>query len=166
MSGDLIPEELLHEVYRHARREFPRECCGWLAGARDDVRISKIRPCRNVQGRPEAQCSSENELHGVVDRTAETAYVIGGAELLELVRALDGPEPPRIFYHSHPNGRAYFSDTDRKVAMDPWDEGPNYPMAQLVVGIDQERVVEAKLFSWDESAQEFVGVAVYTGAEI
>jgi [CysO sulfur-carrier protein]-S-L-cysteine hydrolase len=150
-----IPDDVLEAVYRHARAAFPAECCGWLVGAREGDAVHRARPCRNAHeegGHPTA-----------ADRGAETAYVIAGDELLELARTLDGPEPPRVIYHSHPNGRAYFSETDHAVAADPWGEGPAYPVQQLVVGIDAERVVEAKLFAWDDGARGFVEIASFPG---
>ena len=100
------------------------------------------------------------------DRTAETAYVIDGADLIELNRTMDDPEPPLVIYHSHPNGRAYFSETDRRVATDPWGDGPVYPVRQLVIGIDAERVVEARLFGWDDAEKGFTEIASFDGSEI
>lgn len=146
-----IPEPLLAEIYAHARAAFPAECCGWIAGPKGGATATRVRPCHNAYdaaAHPTAQ-----------DRTAETAYVIAGDDLLALSRELDGAEPPRVLYHSHPNGRAYFSDTDRRVATDPWGDGPMLPVQQLVVGIDAERVVEAALFAWDEAASGFVEIA-------
>ena len=153
-----IPEEILNEIYRHARAEFPNECCGWLAGPRDGEEVARVR--RAVNAYDPASHPTAN------DRTAETAYVIDGDDLLELNRALDDEEPPLVIYHSHPNGRAYFSETDRRVATDPWGDGPAYPVKQLVVGIDGERVVEARLFEWEDSAKGFVAVAEFPGARI
>lgn len=164
MSGDgadtppplAIPPAVLEAVYRHARTAFPNECCGWLAGPRGT--ITRARPCANAQ---------ESAPHPTApDRTAESAYVIDGADLLELSRSFDGPEPAAVIYHSHPNGRAYFSPTDQAVARDPWGEGPMYPVQQLVVGIDGTRVVEARLFAWSRSAARFVEIAALEGAEL
>ena len=42
--------------------------------------------------------------------------MIAGAELLAFARSFDGPAPARVVYHSHTNGRAYFSEVDREVA--------------------------------------------------
>ena len=152
-----IPPVLLEDVYRHARETFTDECCGWLSGPRDGDAVTRVRRAHNAYA-PEAHPTAD-------DRSAETAYVIEGRELLELDRDLEeSAEPPRVIYHSHPNGRAYFSDTDRRVALDPWGSGPLYPVQQLVVGIDAERVVEAKLFAWDGEA--FVEIAALAGAEI
>ena len=162
MSGSLqplgIPRQVLENVYREARKSYPAECCGWLAGPRDGDGVSSIRPCVN------AQASGAHPT--AADRGAETAYVIAGADLLELNRSLDSESPPGIIYHSHPNGRAYFSETDRQVAADPWGEGPAYPVQQLVVGIDAHRVAAAALFAWSDLEGQFVEIARFEGAEI
>lgn len=151
-----IPRRVLEEVYREARRAFPAECCGWLAGPRDAGAVSTLRPCRNDQA---------SGTHPTApDRPPETAYVFTGAELLEFNRSLDGNTPPRVVYHSHPNGRAYFSYTDREIAASPWGDGPAYPVQQLVVGLNERRVVEAALFAWSDDAGGFVEVARYPGA--
>ncbi len=153
-----IPEEILTEIYRHAREEFPNECCGWLTGPKDGDEAARVRRAANAYNPATHPTAS--------DRTAESAYVIDGDDLLELNRTLDDAEPPLVIYHSHPNGRAYFSETDRRVATDPWGDGPAYPVRQLVVGIDSNRVVEACLFEWDDSAIGFVPVCEFPGAEI
>lgn len=154
-----IDRDLLEEVYREARRAFPDECCGWLVGPRGGARVNAIRACANAQ--------SSGEHPTAADRSAETAYVIAGDDLLALSRALDSAESPaKVIYHSHPNGRAYFSATDREVATSPWGDGPAYPVQQLVVGLDGERVVEAALFAWSDNASDFIEVARFEGAEI
>ena len=147
-----IPDDVLRAVFAEARAAFPAECCGWL------TRANAMRPCRNAQ--------VDGEHPTAADRGAETAYVIAGDDLLAFARAFDGPAPPRVIYHSHPNGRAYFSATDREVARSPWGDGPAYPVTQLVVGIDDARVVEAALFAWSDDAADFVEIARYPGAEL
>jgi proteasome lid subunit RPN8/RPN11 len=154
MSGEpkavKISDDVLAAVYAHARETFPAECCGWLAGPRegDAVRIRRTANAYSSDDHPTAK-----------DRTAETAYVIGGADLIALSKELDGAEPPLVIYHSHPNGRAYFSDTDKVVATDPWGEGPTFPVQQLIVGVLADRVVEAAQFAWSDTAGGFVEVA-------
>ena len=153
-----IPAWVLEEVYREARRAFPYECCGWVSGPRDGTAASVVRPCSNAQ---------PSGAHPIAsDRGPETAYVIAGEELLELSRGLDGDMPPRVIYHSHPSGQAYFSETDRRVAASPWGDGPAFPVQQLVVGIDRDRVVEAALFAWSDQDGSFVEIARYDGAPV
>jgi proteasome lid subunit RPN8/RPN11 len=151
-----LPEAVLAAVFAEARAAFPAECCGWLAGPAGNDVVDAVRPCFNAQ----------STAAFVPGRTAETAYVIDGDDLFALSESFDGPHPAKVLYHSHPNGRAYFSETDRRVARSPWGDGPNFPVAQLVVGIDAERVVEAALFAWSPSAGDFVEVARLPGAPI
>ena len=153
-----ISRALLEDIYREARKSFPHECCGWVAGAREGNEATRLRTCINAQAEGEHPTQS--------DRSAETAYVIAGADLLALNRELDGDEPAKIIYHSHYNGRAYFSETDHQVATSPWGDGPVYPVQQLVVGLNATRVEEAALFAWSEVDGGFVEVERYEGAEI
>ena len=153
-----IPGDVLTQIFQEARRSFPAECCGWLSGSADGLAATTLRRCDNVQ--------AEGGHPTEAARGAETAYVISGSDLLELNRSLDSDTPALVIYHSHPNGRAYFSPTDREVATSPWGDEPAYPVQQLVVGITEERVVEAALFAWSDDESGFVEIAKYQGAEI
>jgi proteasome lid subunit RPN8/RPN11 len=153
-----IPRYLLETIYRQARDEYPNECCGWLAGEKDANAVSIVKACVNMQ--------AQGQHPTAPNRPAETAYVFGAEDLMELNRSLDGDTPPRIIYHSHPNGHAYLSETDRNVATSPWGDGPAYPVQQLVVGLDGQRVVEAALFAWFDDGDGFVEVARFEGASI
>jgi proteasome lid subunit RPN8/RPN11 len=161
MSGEPtainIPRALLEAVYKQARAAFPAECCGWLEGAEEHA-VDRLRACKNAQ--------SEGDHPTASDRGAESAYVISGDDLLALNKSLSGPCPARVIYHSHPNGRAYFSDVDQQVARSPWGDGPAYPVQQLVVGIDADRVVEAALFAWSDSQGRFVEMERFQGAAL
>ncbi len=153
-----IPAEILAEVYREARKAFPFECCGWLAGSADGAAVDVVRSCENAQ---------DSGTHPTqADRTAERAYVITGSDLLDLNQSLDGETPAKVIYHSHPNGGAYFSPTDREVATSPWGDGPAYPVQQLVVGITEARVEAAALFAWSDEEGGFVEVARYEGEAV
>lgn len=147
-------------VYREARAAFPAECCGWLTGPPGGAVASAVRPCVNAQ--------SAGDHPTAADRGAETAYVIAGSDLLELSRSFDADAVARarVIYHSHPNGRAYLSATDREVATSPWGDGPTYPVQQLVVGIDADRVNEAALFAWSSRAAGFVEIVRFAGADL
>lgn len=153
-----IPRAVLEGVYREARAAFPAECCGWLTGPRAGSGVDTIRPAVNAQdegGHPTA-----------AERTAERAYVFGSADLLALNASFDEAAPARIIYHSHPNGQAYLSGTDRAVAASPWGDGPAYPVQQLVVGITERRVVQAALFGWSYRAGGFVELKRFAGADV
>ncbi len=153
-----IGTDILEEIYREARNSFPAECCGWLSGARVGARVSLVRSCINDQ--------ASGNHPTVAERTAEAAYVLSGEDLLALNRSFDTQEPALVIYHSHPNGQAYLSETDRQVATSPWGDEPAYPVQQVVIGINEHRVVEAAHFAWSEEEKGFVEIARYAGAEI
>ncbi len=153
-----IPAEVLAQVYREARQSFPEECCGWLAGQAESGSATVLRRCENAQ--------SEGRHPTEPNRTREHAYVMAGADLLELNDILDSETPALVIYHSHPNGPAIFSSIDREVAANPWGDGPAYPVQQLVVSINDAEVVEAVLFAWSDQEEGFVEIAKYQGADI
>jgi proteasome lid subunit RPN8/RPN11 len=153
-----ISPSILADIYREARSAFPYECCGWLSGPKDGGEVTVVRACENAQ----ALGTHPTEAQ----RGAETAYVISGEDLLSMNHTLESETPAKVIFHSHPNGRAYLSPTDREVATSPWGEGPAYPVQQLVVGIDGDRVVEAALFAWSDDEGGFVQIDRFDGADV
>lgn len=149
MTPIAIPPYVLATIYEHARAAFPDECCGYLVGPRGAAVVDGAVLCRNAQ--------RDGEHPTVPDRDADTGFVIGGRELLAFARSLDGDRPARVVYHSHTNGRAYFSAVDREVAASP--SGPHYPVQHLVVGVTADGPTEAAQFAWSDEAREFVEVA-------
>ena len=152
-----IPFLILERVFSESRKAFPAECCGWLSGT-TSTEVDNLRQCANKQ--------SEGNHPTASERNSTTAYVIDGADLLALNATFESESPALVIYHSHPNGKAYLSDTDRQVATSPWGDGPAYPVQQLVVGIDKHRVVEAALFAWSEEENGFIEIARFEGLEI
>ncbi len=125
-----------------ARAEFPAECCGYLLGDPVDTAVA----CRNAQ--------LDGDHPTAPDRGADTGFVIAGAELFAFARSFDGPRPARVVYHSHTNGRAYFSHVDREVA-----RLAGYPVEHLVVGVTSQGVTEAAQFAWSADAADFIELA-------
>ena len=150
-----IPNDLLQAIYREARKSYPNEACGWLTGSAAGNQADAIRACVNAK---------TLGIHSaVVERGPETAYEFTAQDAIDLDRSFDTDAPAVVIYHSHPNGRAYFSKTDRRFAKSMWGDGPAYPVQQLVVGIDASRVVEAALFAWSWEANDFVEVSRLQG---
>ena len=158
LSPVTIPSSLLHAVYSEARKSYPNEACGWLTGPADGDRADAIRACVNAK--------SLGVHSAVPDRGAETAYEFTAQDAIDLDRSFDTETPAVVIYHSHPNGQAYFSRTDRRFAKSMWGDGPAYPVQQLVVGIDASRVVEAALFAWSWEANDFVEVLRLEGESV
>ncbi len=141
-----IPHELREQIYAHARASFPAECCGYLLGPAGEANVDTAVECRNAQ--------LDGDHPTQPQRGAETGFVIAGGELLRFARSFDGLRPARIVYHSHTNGRAYFSEVDRALA-----NGPAYPVQHLVIGVTADGVTEAAQFAWSATAGDHVEIA-------
>lgn len=95
-----LPANLLAAMVSHARREVPREVCGWLAGK--DGRITRVFPVPNVAEDPMTRFLMEPVAQVRVMRRV-------AAMGLDLVGT----------YHSHPRTSATPSARDRQLAAYP-----------------------------------------------
>ncbi|TMQ06883.1 MAG: hypothetical protein E6J90_44990 [Deltaproteobacteria bacterium] len=151
MTPIAMPPDVLAAIYAHALSAFPDECCGYLVGAAPDA-VDAAVACRN------AQADGEHPI--APGRGADTGFVIAGAELLGFARSFDTARPARIVYHSHTNGRAYFSAIDRQMAATP--AGPAYPVQHVVVGVTGGAVTDVAQFAWSDAARDYVEIARWT----
>lgn len=138
MQRVVISDVHLRQIYDHARRAFPLECCGYLRGS--DAIADELIACTNA-----------DRQH------PERNFAIDGDELFAFARTFFTPRPARLIYHSHTNGRAYFSKTDRDQSATA--DGPHYDCQHLVVGLNADRIVEAAQFAWSFDAKDFVELA-------
>ena len=144
-----LQPETLNEIYAHAKSEFPDECCGAILS---DGTQEFVWKCRNIQ----------NQLHqkdpNTYPRDARTAYVIHPDDLIAIHKETSAQNRQiKVFYHSHPNHAAYFSEKDKADAM-MWDE-PAYPGATyLVISVYDAEVRAVKAFGWNEAARDFIDV--------
>jgi adenylyltransferase/sulfurtransferase len=152
-----LTPEALAELYAHARRDFPRECCGIVFGPRAQAVADRVRPCVNVQDQLHAEDPVANP------RDATTAYNFGASDLFLLQKSLRGDAPAKIIYHSHaglPGDGAYFSPTDQAAAR--MGDEPAYPVEYVVVDVKADGVHGAAQFAWDETARSYLEVRRYS----
>ena len=94
-----ITEEQIEEMIRHARREYPSEACGLLAGK--DGRVEKVYQMTNADhSQVTYRLDPEEQYHAFMEIEEE------GWELLAI-------------YHSHSHSPAYPSATDLELAFYP-----------------------------------------------
>jgi len=128
----MISEWELAEMRRHAEAEYPRECCGVVLAT---PRRRLVR-CANLQ-------------------QSGIAYTLDPRGILHDLRS--GSTITAI-YHSHPEGEAIFSDTDRHHAL--VDGIPAYPEATYVVlSVLLGRADGIGLFRWSPQQRDFLPVA-------
>ncbi|HEY7372892.1 MAG TPA: Mov34/MPN/PAD-1 family protein [Polyangia bacterium] len=156
----VLTDEALAEIYAHARREHPNECCGVVFGPKQQPVASRATACVNIQD----QLHAEDPVKHT--RTARTAYNLGAGDLFKLQKSLRGDEPAKIVYHSHVDVEradgAYFSDTDQAAAQ--MDGEPSYPVEYVVVDIRKDGVRGAAQFTWDAGARRYVEIGRYPAA--
>jgi adenylyltransferase/sulfurtransferase len=149
----IVTPEALAEMYAHARREYPNECCGLVYGAKDAPTADRAVACVNIQ----------NELHAMDPKTHERdatiAYQLGAKDLFALQKSLRSAEPARIIYHSHVRAGAYFSPTDQAAAQ--MEGEPTYPVEYVVIDAQDDGVRGAVQFCWSDAEKKYVEVGRY-----
>jgi proteasome lid subunit RPN8/RPN11 len=98
---------MVDQVFAHARRDHPDECCGVIAG-KDGV-ATRVFEMDNAERSP-------------------TGFTFDSAQWLTVYRALDdADEEPWVVYHSHTATEAYPSRTDIR-----WSATAGFPYWLLV----------------------------------
>ena len=132
---DVLRPTALEQIYAHASRSYPEECCGFVF-ADGSVYLGS-----NIQ----------NELHHknpeMYPRSAANGYTFSVADTLLMNKAFRSDNPVVVIYHSHPDVGAYFSDEDQDKALFLGE--PIYPVSYLVVDVCQGQALGSKLFAWD-----------------
>ena len=151
-----LPKDLFIEIKKHARETFPEECCGFvLYDMENDVEV--LRRITNVATQ---RHEADPETYG---RDGTDGYIMDEKELLAVSDEIDSQEfELRCIYHSHPNGRAYFSTEDEARAK-MFDE-PIYPEAvYIVVGVDGQSITGVSGHIWNEEQLEYEELRVVPG---
>lgn len=155
VSGDLtITRAALDAVEQAARAAYQRdeEACGYLAGPASDVRLcDEAVELENLANKYHAV---DPEAH---PRTGREYFKINA---LKFGRAIDsgaaGGRPVKVFFHSHLDCGAYFSEEDAASMTMGGTDDPAHPLCYLVTAVDEGRVTEHKLFVWDHANRAFV----------
>ncbi|MGH7804347.1 MAG: Mov34/MPN/PAD-1 family protein [Candidatus Binatia bacterium] len=141
-------------IDREAVAAYPEESCG-IVLADGDAEL--VRPVPNIQNRLHAEDPAKHP------RDARIAYFMEPKALFAVLEESDKQKRPiRVFYHSHPEHDAYFSNEDRERAL-AWDE-PAYPDAvYLVVSVYGGAIKDRRAYAWDEARRDFAEVALEIG---
>ncbi len=148
-----IKLHLLDAIYRHALSEYPSECCGIVIGKKEiPDHFEMVFPCRNLQDEMHAKSPSD------FPRTSKNAYFIDPNDLLRIQKmSRERGMELKIIYHSHTDAGAYFSEEDKRQALDQGE--PVYPgVRYLVVDVTEREVRGVKLFEWNNAKKCFVEI--------
>jgi proteasome lid subunit RPN8/RPN11 len=148
-----LAKNLYDEMRNHALEAFPEECCGFvLLDVENDCEV--VRRIRNVA------TERHQKDPGNFPRDGKDGYIMDERELLEINRMIENQDwELRGIYHSHPNGKAYFSKEDEARAK-LWDE-PIYPEAvYIVLGTDGHQVTAISGHQWNAERMEYEDVRI------
>lgn len=149
----ILTAEELRAITAQAVEEYPSECCGVIMALGEQRQLLRFR---NVQDEMHAH---DPERY---PRTARTAYTIGPRDQFRMIDLENVGYAVAVIYHSHVDAGAYFSPTDKRVAMlgrDPREHDPAYPDAVYVVASVTDGGLDAVAgFRWDPHARDFTPV--------
>jgi proteasome lid subunit RPN8/RPN11 len=155
VSGNVrIRAAVLAEVERAGRDAYTRdeEACGYLSGPSDDALLVDCAvPLENLA----------NKYHQVDPilhpRTGREYFKINS---LKFERAIEEghrtQQPVKVFFHSHLDCGAYFSEEDAASMTMGGANAPTYDLAYLVTAVDRGEVTAHRLFVWNPEARAFV----------
>jgi proteasome lid subunit RPN8/RPN11 len=130
-----IPEDLLSRVIEHARREYPLESCGILAGKKG--KITRVYSMENTE-------------------KSSSSYLMAPEEQLKVFREVEeeGLELSAI-YHSHPHSPAFPSQRDVDYAF--------YPDSLiLIISLMDLKAPQAAVFQIENGKIEQKGLKITT----
>ena len=136
-----LPAPVAAEIARAARDAFPRECCGLIEGVWDEgaARALALHPAPN-----RANEADRFVIDPVAHIAAQKAARANGHALIGC-------------YHSHPNGKAEPSGSDRQGAA-----GDFIWLIAALDGVDGE----SRLKAWRYFDGGFVAMGLMTGADL
>jgi proteasome lid subunit RPN8/RPN11 len=139
----------LENIFAHAEEAYPDEACGIVIGRPNDPEANGVRRCANLAN----QYHQDDPIR--YPRDAKTAYIMDPKDLLRIQCESDANGLEFVvIYHSHPDHEAYFSETDRELAL--FDGEPVWPQLRyLVVSVKNGKVAYFKGFRWNAAEKQF-----------
>lgn len=130
-----INSKLMDIINQEAKKAFPNECCGLLAGTGDlitHVNITQVRASTNIAIGPTTnRFEVDPKVHfNLIHELEETKERVVG------------------HYHSHPNHPARPSEEDIKMAFDP-------KMLWVIISLDEHFIKEVRAHMLNESGAAF-----------
>ncbi len=155
LSGGLrITRGALDRIESAAVQAYRRdeEACGYLSGPGSDALLANTAV--ELENLANKYHQVDPEGH---PRTGHDYFKINA---LKFERALDAgrqaSQPVKVFFHSHLDCGAYFSEEDAASMTLGGTGEPAHDLAYLVTAVDEGKVTAHKLFIWQPGSKTFV----------
>ncbi len=149
-----LSREVMSVIEKAGREAYQRdeEACGYLTGPLGDALL----------------CDAAVELENLANkyhqvdpeghpRTGHDYFKINGMKFEKAIRqARDEARAVKVFFHSHLDCGAYFSEEDAASMTMGGEQQPAYQLAYLVTAVDKGQVTAHRLFIWDDVKASFV----------
>ena len=155
LSGDIkITKAALDviEAAGAAAYERDEEACGYLTGpASDPLLADQAVELENLA----------NKYHRVDPeghpRTGREYFKINSLKFEKAIAECErAGAPVKVFFHSHLDCGAYFSEEDAASMTMGDGSRPSYELCYLVTAVDEGVVSQHRLFIWDDAERSFV----------
>jgi [CysO sulfur-carrier protein]-S-L-cysteine hydrolase len=153
-GGLRVTKQALARVEAAATAAYERdeEACGFLQGPAEDALLcdaaTELENLANKyhQADPEAHPRTGREYFKVNSRKFERSLEEGAK----------AERPVKVFFHSHLDCGAYFSQEDAASMTGGGTSDPAYALAYLVTAVDRGVVTAHKLFVWHALERRFL----------
>lgn len=155
ISGNLrFSREVMTVIEKAGREAYLRneEACGYLSGpVADALLCDEAIELENLA----------NKYHQVDPeghpRTGHDYFKINGIKFEKAIeQARGGGRAVKVFFHSHLDCGAYFSEEDAASMTMGGEQAPTYQLAYLVTAVDKGQVSAHRLFIWNDASTSFV----------
>ncbi len=127
------------------------EACGYLTGPQEsEALVDQGFELENLANKyhevdPDAHPRTGREYFKINALKFEKAISLGST----------AGRPVKVFFHSHLDCGAYFSEEDAASMTMGGTQAPAYDLCYLVTAVDQGEVTAHKLFRWSEATRSF-----------
>lgn len=133
-----IPYNIYNAIISHGEAAYPQEACGLLAGfyKEKDIIITSHSVSLNLADNPQTEFRIDPVTHIGMQKTAR----ITGRPIIGV-------------YHSHPDGKAIFSSSDKKNAIIP-----NF--LWLIIAIQQKKKEDIRCYITSPKGKSFLDASL------
>jgi [CysO sulfur-carrier protein]-S-L-cysteine hydrolase len=154
VGGLRFSRAVIEVVEGAARLAYLRneEACGYLEGPLNDATLCDA--ASELENLANKYHQADPEGH---PRTGREYFKINGLKFERAIStAAQNGRAVKVFFHSHLDCGAYFSEEDAASMTMGGQASPAFELCYLVTAVDLGKVTDHRLFIWDEPTRSFI----------